>query len=574
MGPGTMAGGPQMASLGGMPWMQPSTGYSTPWNTDPNGGMQAYAKRGGRINPKGYDSGGLVFDPELSSELYQPDRESDEYRREVFSPDRQRLEGEKEAPQPDPESIPQRDYIDRVDSGEAPDFREALLKHGQEKLAAPGNENYLNRNLPAQAYSSGAGGDDVPMPRSNPFAMNTSGGNGVGAINRAAPLAARPGMPGTAMALDGEDAPDSSNPLRVPSRSRSLEELEKEVIREELSRKREPAPEAPPLPDMRRRKGEPRPWGGFDGRLMEMGLRLMASTGDRDSNGVPIGFGAGLGKAGIGTLESEKKHREEQRKIIEEEMEDKKILDNMQKWRVGLKENTRTHDMADSTRRLTAVGRSQISRDQSEQRAIRQKAEADFKERQQKALEDHRAERRRQLDEQQADRQARTRVAQERLKRGDLVWMGQDAQGNAIMYDKRRTDENGQPVISRVPVGDIIPKPRAKPQGVPSPVEVQQEARRLAEIDAKYRDLKPADMTKHMEEVLPKYTDMVRTMWGLQGGPAPKAIEGPSNTPPQRSGQNPDLATEVARLKSIGKKWPEIQKFLQSQGVNPDLYAD
>ena len=357
---GGMAGGPNMG--------KGFSGYSPVYN--PNEGMQYSAKRGGRIAPKRYDAGGLVFDPELSSELYQPDKESDEFRREAFNPYAQRLEGEREEPQPDPESIPQRDYIDRVDSGEAPDFREALMRHGQEKLAAPGNENYLNRNLPAQAYSSGAGGDDVPMPRSNPFAMNTSGGDGRGEINRVAPLAARQGLPRSAMMLDGDAptaAPPAANPYARRPRSDDEEDV-RERLRVELARESLPPPEIPDLPSMKRRKAEPRPWGGFDGRLMEMGLRLMASTGDRDSNGVPIGFGAGLGKAGVGTLESERKHREEQRKLIDDEMDDVKTLDGFQKWRLNAKEAIRNHTETVAERRARLLG---ILQKDSENRDLR-----------------------------------------------------------------------------------------------------------------------------------------------------------------------------------------------------------
>ncbi len=569
MGVGAYTGNPMLMQGGASAFSgNKDSGGSEP-EKSPFASSYGYYARGGKVKASPYDVGGLVFDPELSDELYPVDKESKEFSDLVFNPEQNVYELPPNPEPQEPQDVPERTYMDRVHSGEAPDYREALLKHGEGILSAPGNENYLNRNL--SPY----------VPPEEPEAPGT----GIAAINRAAPMAAPMALPSraTSMAVVQDTPPPAqASPYRVAQADkRPIEEVEEEIIRDQLTKRRPPPEEPPPLPEVRRRKPQPRNWSGVDGRLFELGLRLLAGTADTDRNGIPNGFAANLGKAGLGVLDSERKHRDEQRKDADYDIDDIKTKDAMQKWRYSGRETNRRHEIDDDTRRLNAVQRSQTARENREIRREREERAAEDRRRRLELDEYYKRQRVQQIEEDQRrkrealeNQRVRTEIAKQRLERGDLQWMGQDKDGNAILYDKRRRDENGQVIVERVPIGEILPRPRARPSGTPSAVEVQQEARRLAEMDARYRDIKPTDMTAHMQEVLPRYVDMVRTMWGLQGGPAPPPDNRPSSTPQFRSGQDKDLATEVARLKNMGKQWPEIERFLKSQGVDPGLYRD
>lgn len=244
---------------------------SMPWWA--NGG-RVYA-RGGTVNPwsiaEGYDDGGeAFFDPGLPiGDIGEPPG-----------------------------------YLDRVDPDFAQDFAGRLRGHG-ENLIKAWNGNYQNIHGPA-AFQD-------PEPPSNPFSVMP-------------PLRPRPALPASATAFDATpvQAPAlRQNPMATPPLS--TRELADRVLRQHLT---DPAPNIQ-VPELRRRQVQPRSWLGPEGRLTEFGLRLLAASGDRDKSGIPLGFGANFGTAGIGMLDNEYKLRAEQRKDADNEIEDLKSGYNM-----------------------------------------------------------------------------------------------------------------------------------------------------------------------------------------------------------------------------------------------------
>ncbi len=512
---------------------------------------------GGRVSPydvgHNYDAGGLVFDPYLDDTLYdtKPTKEM------IFDANPFMAD-----------EIKEKTYPEKVKDGEATDYREQLWNRGREMMKEPGRENFANR-LAAE-------NPPEPMIPSNPFAPASAGvvspdENPIAAINKAVSLSPGPGLPASAMALDKTETPTATRQNPYKTTSSDPEEEASRVLLEQLRKER---PQVD-VPKIRYRQPEERSWWGPDGRLTEFGLRLLMATGDRDSNGIPVGPAANLGKAGVGVMDNERKIREDQRKEQELALEARiknfdqnlkamKLQDDHDNKRLGAA--SKIIDTSEN-RKQRELSRQGLEEHRREQRDIaRERLDA------LKAAREERA----RIERERLDIQkTRVEIAKSRLDRGDAVWMGNDQNGNAIMYDRKLRDENGNPTTYRVPVGEVLPKPRAKPTSQPTPVEVQQEARRLAEMDARYRDIKPADLTKHIQEVLPKYMDMVKTMWGLQGGPAPGPDNRPSATPSMKPGQDPALATEVARLKNLGKKWSEIEQVLKGYGVaDPSIYMD
>lgn len=248
---------------------------------------------------------------------------------------------------------------------EVPDYtppegmREKLLKRGQDILAAPGNENYVERNIPQASWHVATNPDQpyVPLPQPRPQMLAASRSPGAAAINARVPLQQRsPYEP--PLSLDAAEQPDTP-PVAVPLAAKprpSIRELEDRIIREDMEREPPTPLSIPEAPRVNRRRPPAREWGGIDGRLMEMGMRLLAATGDRDRNGIPKGFGANFGTAGIGVLDNERKLREEFRKDEDNDVDD--VVKNYDQAikRLGL-ENTNQKILSDyHARRLnTAV---------------------------------------------------------------------------------------------------------------------------------------------------------------------------------------------------------------------------
>lgn len=108
-----------------------------------------------------------------------------------------------------------------------------------------------------------------------------------------------------------------------------------------------PAPDAMSLDQFMPR--QPRR-GTLGDRLVEAGFTTMAHANDRDSRGLPLGPFAAIGKGGQAAIKGGREELGIDQKTIAAEQKAKELLDDAQRWRANLSENSRYHDLVASNR--------------------------------------------------------------------------------------------------------------------------------------------------------------------------------------------------------------------------------